>query len=88
MGSGKRCKFDGLVQDCTYSSANAMELLHSSTKPSTTVEVKLKSPLNIFWSLENLDMIMWKKNLASRYLKWLYYAQTWCFLEQPSSGVY
>ena len=27
------CHFDGLVQDCSYSSALAMELLQSFTKP-------------------------------------------------------
>ena len=26
---------DGLVQDCSYSTANALELLQSSTKPFT-----------------------------------------------------
>ena len=34
MPGGCRCHIDGLVQDCSISIANALELLQSCTKPS------------------------------------------------------
>ena len=50
---------DGLVQDCSNSIANALELLQSCTKP--LIWVRLKSNLEASSALKNVILLLFGK---------------------------
>ena len=56
------CHFDGLVQDCSNSSALAMELLQSCAKPSIhgVLVIEKEGNIHCFWRIFEREIGMYK----------------------------
>ena len=56
-------KLDGLVQDCSNSIANALELLQCCTKPSVTDDLG-------FWTTEYMPLLVSNVTTCFHYIRW------------------